>query len=80
MSHLDSLEKVLKDNGGTMSIDQWKEAMRVEDRVLRKSDRKFRKQHILRTPQHMARMTGERVTVPAPDTDWEAVKMGCPHA
>mgnify|MGYP003151729802 FL=1 len=75
MSHLDSLEKVLKANGGTMSIDQWKEAMRVEDRELRKSDRKFRKQHILRTPRHM-----ERMKVPAPETDWEAVKMGCSHA
>ena len=75
MSHLDSLEKVLKANGGTMSIDQWKEAMREEDRELRKSDRKFRKQHILRTQRHM-----ERMKVAAPDTDWEAVKMGCSHA
>ena len=78
MSHLDSLEKVLKANGGTMSIDQWKEAMKVEDKELRKSDRKFYKQHILRSPRRMERMKGERVT--APDTDWEAVKMGCSHA
>ena len=75
MSHLDSLEKVLKANGGTMSIDQWRKAMRVEDRELRKSDRKFHKHHILRQPKHM-----ERMKVLAPETYNEVVEMGCYNA